>query len=580
MQNTTGIRLFLPATLGASLLISACSTFKSEPSPAATRETATVVADVDNRPFNPDTLYSLLVAEMAGDRQRFDIMLSNYVQQARKTRDPGIVARAAELARYLSAHPVALEMAQLWLELKPNDLAAHHIAMIEQIQHNNLLEATEHAAVLLRAGESSGFDIIGSRAQHRDDSATTEQLIRRFEQLSSEFPQHTPLKAGLALLYQHQGDLETALQYIQAALKSDPDDLQAAATEIRLLQQMDKEEAALNKLGALVDEHPENHRLRVQYARALLQTDLESAQQQFEKLLELAPEDEDLQLTLALVQYERGQLNRAKRWLEQLTDSSGHSSTAHYYLGRIALAQKELRAAQTHFKAVKPGPDYLAAMAQLAELMNTQGQSAAAIDLVRQERTRGNKTADQIQGLYLLEARLFSLQGSSLKALQTLNKALENYPGTVSLLYTRAMLYTELAKLDEAEQDFQRILEQDPNHAGTLNAWGYTLADRNERLQEAHGYISRAYQLSPEDPAILDSMGWVEYRLGNIDVALQLLKKAMKASPDHEIAAHLGEVLWVSGHSEEARDVWQKGLQDKQDSAIIEETMQRLGVKP
>lgn len=565
--------------LSLTLLLPACSglTGKSTlPQDDSARPAPTVI---DDRPFAADTLYSLLVAEMAGDRQRFDVMLGNYVQQAEKTRDPGITARAAILARYLSVHPVALDMAQLWLELQPHNLDAHHLAMVEFIHHNRLVEATDHAIIMLRAGEIGEFDAIGARAQQAADPEVTDTLIERFESLLNDYPRHPPLRVGLSLLYQHKGQLTEALDQVQTALKIDSDDFQAAALETRILQQMGKEDLARGKLGAMVDRHPDNQRLRIQYARSLLKTDLTSAQAQFEKLVELAPEDQDLRLTLALVQYEQGLFEQARQQLTPLLNNADHASTAHYYLGRIALAQKKPDQASEHFRAVEPGPDYLPAMSQLTALMSAQDQTEEAIKIIRAARANArDKTPEHIEGLHLLEAHMFSTQGKQRAAIESLNQAIEQFPESTRLIYGRAMLHVESKRFEQAEADFQRVLTLEPNHAAALNAWGYTLADRNERLQEAYDYISRAYQLTPEDPAVIDSMGWIEYRTGNIDAAVELLQQAMHKVNDHEIAAHLGEVLWVSGQREEAKAVWQRGLQNHPDSPIIREAMRRLNI--
>lgn len=532
---------------------------------------------VDDRPFAPDTLYSLLVAEMAGDRRRFDVMLGNYVQQAEVTLDPGVAARAARLARYLSVHNTALDMTLLWLDLEPNNAEAHYIATAELVHSNRLQEAVEHATYLLEHGEITGFDAIGARAQQGGDIETTQQLIPQFQQLLKREPKHIPLHHGISLLYQHAGDLPNALKHSQEVLLLDPSDFQAGAQETRILQQMGKTELALMKLGDLVERNPDNPRLRMQYARALLKTDLGAAQQQFEALLLQSPQDHALQLTLALIEHERGNLDNAKKRFEHLLNSTSHQSTAHYYLGRIALVQQQNTAAMAHFRAVRSGSDYLPAMSQLTEMMIANGQTQEAYALVQdQRRDTPKQLPQQVEGLYLLESHLLSSQGQQLKAIALLQTAISQFPDSVQLIFGRAMLFAQLDELTNAEQDFMRILTIRPDHAGALNAWGYTLADRSERLDEAYSFISKAYKLTPDDPAVIDSMGWIEYRLGNIDKALPILRRAMAAFPDHEIAAHFGEVLWVSGNQQEARRVWQEGLAQKPNSSIIKDTMIRL----
>lgn len=537
------------------------------------------MATVDNRPFEMDTLYSLLVAEFAGERRRFDVMLSNYVQQAETTSDPGVIARATRLARYLNAHPSALQMAELWLEVDPENPEAHYIVTAELIHSNRLLDAMPHATFLLQHGEPTGFDAIGARAQQGGDIETTRQLITLYQPLLAQFPQDTGLNIGASLLYQHAGNLEQALTYAKGASSSAPEDFQSAAQEARILQQMGRTEDAQNKLKSLVDSHPENAHLRLQYARALLKTDLPQAQTQFATLLEQSPEDQDLVMTLALIEYERGLLDDAQAHFSQLanSDSNKHRSSAHYYLGRIALVQKRDDVAIEHFSQVEPGADYLPALSQLTELLVAHGEGKQALALVMELRQNSSPDRrEQIEGLYLLEAHLLSSGGLFEQSLETLGRGLQDFPESTRLYYTRAMLFTRLDNLNDAEQDFKRVLAITPDNAAALNAWGYTLADRTDRLDEAYQYIQKAYRLTPDDPAVIDSMGWVEYLRGNLPEAIIKLRQAMKTMPDHEIAAHLGEVLWVSGQTQEAHQVWQQGLKLTPDSAIIHDTIERL----
>lgn len=571
------------AVLGLTLLVTGCASVPEQSSKAEGEAGAELTQpEVATRPFEMDTLYSLLVAEIAGERQRFDVMLSNYVQQAQATMDPGVTARATRLARYLNAHGAALEMVQLWLEVESNHPEAHYIAVAELVHSNRLLEAVPHAKFLQRHGETSGFDAIGARAQQGGGIETTRALIAEYQTLLQQYPEDVALNVGASLLYQHAGNLDLALKHAQQAHAAAPDDFQSAAQEARVLQQMGRTEQALDKLKALVNANPDNVQLRLQYARALLKTDLEHAQVQFEKLAEAAPGDEDLMMTLALIEYERGLLDAAQQRFSQLTESqsSRHTSSAHYYLGRIALNQNNDDKALVHLAQVKPGSDFLPAMAQLTELLLARGEGKEALALLMAARNElPDDQRDLIEGLYLLESHLLTSKGLLPQAVQTLTRAIEDFPESTKLFYTRAMLFTRLDQLEQAEQDFEHLLSIAPENAAALNAWGYTLADRTERLDEAYEYIQRAYELTPEDPAVIDSMGWVEYLRGNHQEALTKLKRAMKAMPDHEIAAHLGEVLWVTGEEQEARRIWREGLKLTPQSDIIRETMQRLDAK-
>lgn len=582
-----GFPLIRPAralllSLGTALLAACAHTPQSREADAAPEpEAPPEPAYVTDRPFETETLYALLVAEMAGERQRFDVMLSNYVQQAEATGDPQVTARAARLARYLNAHGAALKMAELWLTLEPESGEAHYITAAELVHENRLLEAVPHAEFLLEQGETSGLDAIAARAHQSGDPEISARLLPEYQRLLTAHPEAQAVLVGTSLLYQHMGDLEQALHHISIATRLQPEDFQAAAQETRLLQEMGRGAEAQQKLADLVARHPQNAQLRLQYARTLLKTDLPLAQQQFEKLLENAPDDADLLLTVALIEFEREDHAAATTRFTQLIDSPKHRSTAHYYLGRLALLGQNETAAREHFSQVQPGSDYLPALAQLTELMLAKGEKTQALDLVRDKRRQTpEQRSDQIEGLYLLESHLLSSQNQLAEALAPLEAGINRFPQSTKLIYTRAMLFTRLDDLPRAEADFKRVLALAPDNAAALNALGYTLADRTDRLEEAYQYIREAYRLSPDDPAIIDSLGWVEYLRGNHEAALKNLRNAMELMPDHEIAAHLGEVLWVSGDKKEAQQVWRRGLELQPDSPVILKTIQRLKAAP
>ena len=576
-RSVLGVFLF-----PAAVFLAACSTqpviVDQTPEPEAE---ALLPVIVEDRPFETDTLYALLVAEMAGDRHRFDIMLNNYTQQANATRDPGVISRAARIARYLKSHPVALEMALMWVEQDPYNTEARYIAAAELVHANRLVEAVPHAKILIDNDETSGFDAIGARAQQGGDIAITEELISEFEPLVTRYPNHAPLRIGISLLYQHAGKLEKALENTRVAIELEPEDFQALAQETRLLQQLGRNKEALDKLAQLVSQHPDNHQLKLQYARNLLQSDLSGAQEQFEQLLEDAPNNPELTLTLALIKHERGLLDEAAVLLGQLTENPRHSSTAYFYLGQIEFTHKNFTQAITHLSKVGAGKNYLPAVSLISDIFIAQGQLDKAIALIQDQRRHSPpERLKQIEGLYMLEAQILSAQGQYLEAIALLEEGIGRVPESTALIYNRGMLYTRIDEIARAEADLRRVLAITPENAAALNALGYTLADRTDRLEEAYAFIQKAYLLAPEDPAVIDSLGWVEFRRGNLQTALKTLEQAMKAMPDHEIAAHLGEVLWTLGKTNRAKEIWAEGLKLNPQSEVIRSTMQRLNAPP
>lgn len=560
------------AAVIGSLVLHGCSQNQVMTTAPTPKVEAPVEEAVPTRPFPAETLYALLVAEMAGSRERYDVALGNYVQQAHKTRDPGITARATRIARYLNAHQAALDTSLLWVQLEPENNEARLIAASELAHSGRLQEAFEHSQHLLESGSTPIFQSLAARAAASTDTQR-ELLLEQFEQLLAVYPQNLQLLVGRGLLLQQQQQLEDALNQAQLALEVDPTHIPAAILEAKLLHQLKRPEQALERLVTLLEQQPDNKRLRLQYARLLANFDLEQAHEQFKILVEQSPEDSDLLFSLALVSNERGFTQQAQEHFEALLQMGKRSSSAHYYLGRIAEQGENLQKALEHYLKVQPGPDFLPALLQSTDILIRQGDTASANERLNQLRDRYPSQAERF---YLLESEVLSKYQRFDDAEAILTQALGQLPTSTKLLYARAMVNEKRDFIELAEHDLRALLKYEPNNATALNALGYTLADRTTRYHEAYELINQALNIKPDDPAIIDSMGWVQYRLGNYEEALLRLRQAMKAFPDHEIAAHLGEVLWKSGNREEARNAWAEGLKLNPDSTIIPRVIQRL----
>lgn len=564
---------YLAVTLLACLLIQGCSqtpvpqTVEVAPEPPPEEIAAPPV-----RPFPAETLYALLVAEMAGSRERYDVALGNYIQQAHKTRDPGVTARATRIARFLNAHQAALDTSLLWIQLEPTNNEAHLIAATELAQSGRLQEAFEHSRHLLENGATPIFQSLAARAATATDTQR-ELLLNQYDQLLDTHPEELQLLVGKGLLLQQNNRLEDALELARTAMEADPTHIPAAILEAKLLHQMNKPEQALERLVALLEQYPDNKRLRLQYARLLANFDLEKAHEQFAILVENSPGDPDLLFSLALVSNEQGLTEEAKTHFEALLKLGRRTSSAHYYLGRIAEQGEQLEQALMHYLRVDPGPDFMPALLQSTDILIRQEDFESAhhrLDELRQ------RYPSQAERFYLLESEVLTKYGHYNDAEGVLSQALNRLPTSTNLLYARAMINEKRNFIELTEHDLRAILRYEPNNATALNALGYTLADRTTRYEEAYELISQALNITPDDPAVIDSMGWVQYRLGNYEEAVLRLREAMKAFPDHEIAAHLGEVLWKSGKVQEARATWAEGLKLNPDSKVIPAVIERL----
>ncbi len=576
---------FTPAPLGrllGSLLViglalqGCATTGTSEQTAAPTPETLVEPTKVADRSFETDTLYALLVAEMAIDRKRYDIALSNYVQQSISTRDPDVTARATQIARILQAHQPALEMSELWVDLEPKNSDALLIATAELIEANRLEEAFKLSSRVLTLGGTGAFDAIALKASEGDIQAS-QTLSASYQQLLEQHPENQQLLLGYSVLLQQADRKEEALAIVNRVLEQDPANIRAAFQETSILQQMGKQDLALQKLGKLVADNPDNYTLRARYARVISASDLNESRRQFQTLHNQSPNDTEVLFSLALVEKELGHLESSATHFRSLVEKGFYLSSANYHLGEIHEKNNQNEAALTHYTQVKEGRSYLAAMSHATAILGNSGRELEALNLIREQREQVQ--GSYREGLYMLESDVMATAGQMKAAGHVLSDGLEEFPDSTRLLYSRAMLYTRIDYITGAEQDLKLILTLAPNNAAALNALGYTLADRTERLDEAYIYISKAFKLTPDDPAVIDSMGWIEFRRGNYNQALEHLRQAMIAMPDHEIAAHLGEVLWVTGGEAEARKIWQQGLKLTPQSSVIRETLDRLKVE-
>ncbi|MHC3824522.1 MULTISPECIES: tetratricopeptide repeat protein [Pseudomonas] len=522
--------------------------------------------------FSEETVFSLLSAELAGQRNRFDIALDNYVTQAINTQDPGVSERAFRIAEYLGADQPALDTALIWAKNAPDDLEAQRAAAVQLARAGRYDDSMVYMEKVLQGKGDTHFDFLALSAADTDQE-TRNGLMKSFDRLLQRHPKNSQLIFGKALLLQQDGDNKAALTLLE---DNPPEEGEIAPILLRarLLQTMNRGDEALPLLRKSIKKYPDDKRLRLTYARTLVEQDrMDDAKVEFSTLVQQYPEDDELRYSLALVCLEAKAWDEAKGYLEDLIARESHVDSAHLNLGRIAEERNDPQGALIEYAQVGPGNDYLPAQLRQADILMNNGKTAEAQSKLAAERDAQPDYAIQ---LYLIESETLSANKQDDKAWKTLDKALQQYPDDLNLLYTRAMLAEKRNDLAQMEKDLRLIIKRDPDNAMALNALGYTLSDRTTRYAEAKALIEQAHQINPEDPAVLDSLGWVNFRMGNLDDAEKYLRQALERFPDHEVAAHLGEVLWVKGNQREAKQVWGKYLKDQPDSTILRSTIKRL----
>ncbi|MCX2975031.1 tetratricopeptide repeat protein [Halieaceae bacterium IMCC8485] len=563
----------LVTALGYALLTACTST---SPEPATVDVVAAVepaVAEPPERAFPAESVYPLLVAEFAIRRQDYQTALDNYLEQSSILEDSGIASHTTHLAQFMQKDAQSLRAAQLWLEQEPDNLEAHNTAAKLLARSRRPVQALPHMSFVARSGKQANFPLL---LQGFDQIAATDQsqLVQGLNELALEFPEDPALLLTLALVNTEFKQYEQALGRLDSLFKVEPYQHQALLLEARILAQIEAKKP-FARIKRTLKTNPEDSRLRLEFARLLTNIDIDAAREQFEVLSLQSPDDADLLLSLALINREIGDNVVAVTYLEQILATGKRTDEAHYYLGRIAEEEKQLQQALANYMQIGDSRQYLAANQRIGQILVSEGQLEDSHSWFVQQRQRVPSRSEQLFGI---EAEVLSSEGALQASLEVLNAGIDAYPDSASLRYARSMLGQQQSDIAMMEADLRAILARDPNNATALNALGYTLADQTDRLDEAHSLISRALELDPAEPAILDSMGWVLFRKGEIDQSIDYLTRAYAAFPDPEVAAHLGEVLWMNGDTEKARQIWQGALLKAPNHSVLQETLLRLGV--
>ena len=528
---------------------------------------------VEYADFEPETLYLLLSADIAAQRGRYDITLVNYLKAAKQSRDQVVIERAMRIAQSLNGDNAQKQLAELWLEIDPDSLQAHRISAIQAVKGNDLQTAIHHMERIMDQGGDADFDSLAAMAANLPPEQQQE-LLALYNEMSDRHPDTPELEYSIALLLKVTGQPQQALDRLEPLLQENANFQPAIILKGDLLYQTGQKSSALDYLLTNTRRFPGNRQMGTLYGRMLInEGELQAAQDEFNRLVKRYPDTPGLRLSHALVALENGQTDLARQELTQLAEQGHHTSEANYYLGRIEDQASNTEQAIGYYQSVEQGNYYFPALARASSLLAENGQLEDAIDRIRRLREANPR---QAENFWLLEVNLLLDQEQQQQALSTATEALEEHPDNIEIRYARAMLYDGIGQPADAEADLKQIIEQEPENAVALNALGYILTTRTDRLREARGYIEKALRLDPNNPAILDSMGWVLFLEGQLEPALEYLSRAWAAFPDPEVAAHYGEALWMNGAEEQARIIWQEGLEQDSNHEVLRETIDRL----
>ncbi len=524
-----------------------------------------------------DNLYRLLLGELGIARGHYHASTEQFLQVAQRSRQADIAERAARIALF-SKDMLALEQAaRLWLELAPDNIKARQVLTVALLRLEKSAQAAAQIEHILDTEGSSIGDSSETLVGLLKQSGNHTTALQVLDELLKRRPHDTHLLYLQARLLMGAEQIPAAVAQLEKLLALQPSHEDAVTLYVRLQHQQGNVPQVLDFLAKQLALFPQRDDWRLTYARLLISNaQVEQAQRQFEKLLADNPEDTELLYTLGLLSLQSEAPDIAKGYFQSLlarAKDAEQRNTARYFLAQSAEQAEQVVEALNWYRQIDQGQYYFNANNRIVLLHLKEGRFAQAL---ADFQDIAPATPEEEFKLLQLEAEIYLQQKQYDKAFKVYQSGLERDPDNIDLLYMQGMIAEKMQRLDLLEARFRRILELEPNNIDTLNALGYTLADRTDRYEEALHLIQRAYQQRPDAFHILDSMGWVMYRLQRYDEAITFLRKAFNRQADPEIAAHLGEVLWHAGKQEEARILWETMNAKFPDHDILQKTMQKF----
>lgn len=521
-------------------------------------------------------VYQVLLGELALQRGNTDLAVDAYADLAVKTRDPKVLERATEVASFARRFDVANELARLWLEVDPDSTTARQTLTAVLILQGNAEALGPQISYLLEKDKANLTDNLlrlnRMLARYQDKPAVYRMLTGVLKPYDGIAEAHY----ALATAAYHAGEQQAALAEIDKVLALRPDWDAAALFQAQLLARQSPA-TGLASLERYLAKNPGAKDVRLSLARGLVaEKRYDDAQKHFKRLLSDSPESPELLYPVAVIALQQNDVATAEPLLKKVLAKGEPSEqgVAAYYLGQIAEDRKANDEAAGYYRQVVSGDQYAPAQIRVAALLAKQGGGLDAATRHLQESARRYPPAET--PFLVAEAELLRDAGRTAEALALLEKALAKKPDQPEVLYDAAMLAEKLDRMDVVEANLRRVIELRPDNAHAYNALGYSLADRSLRLDEARTLIERAHALAPDDPFIMDSLGWVLYRQGNLNGALDYLQRAYAIKSDAEIAAHLGEVLWRLDRRDEARRIWSEAQKRHPGSTILEEVRRKF----
>jgi tetratricopeptide (TPR) repeat protein len=567
--------LHLPLSFGL-VLLGGCAIFPQQPAQASPDRPVVSSQEAPGL-GSPEAQaqYHVLAGEMAAGRQQPEMAAQEFLKALAFAPDAQLAARATALALAAGREDLALTAARKWHQIDTSSLDAREVITRLTLRAGLTDETFDQCEAIIRdhpGGFDDGFRHVALLLSQEPDKADAGLAL--MDRLVAQYPKRSGAYRAKALLAQRFNHGDIAETAAREALKLDPQSRDAAM----LLAGILVKKGDVTEADGLVDGAVKNAKnaadLRLGYARLLLESNQrEAARAQLQKVLTIEPDNGDARLALALLALEEKKLDEADAQLRDLAKMPDKQMDATYFLGRVAELRNQPEQALAQYEKVTSGNQALDAQVRRATMLGKLKRIPEARQIFEQLRRQYSPLESRF---YVAEGEMLVDAGQNNEALALYNTALQQDPDDGDLLYARSLAFERLNQIDHAEADLKKILDKTPDDARALNALGYMLTVHTNRYEEAQKLIARAIELSPNDPAVIDSMGWLQFKQGRPKEALPYLQKAMNLFPDPEIAAHLGEVLWSLGDKDQARSVLSGALKDAPDNALLRDTVNRL----
>jgi len=526
-----------------------------------------------------ELLFQLLSAEIASQRGDWQSAYAAQLRAARQTRDPRLARRAAEIALSAKQAGEALNAVRLWRELAPASAEASQYYVGFMLLSDNLDEARVILAQQLAeaAPQTRPSQILQTQrllANARNKEGAFNLLVT----LVTPYDNLPESHVALALSAYNRGDLQRASTEARIALAQKPD----AEIAILTLAQVTPDKADVTTmLTQFLAAYPASVDVRTALARTLVETkDYKGAQTQFMQLLAMQPDNLTNLYALGMLGVQINQLQEAEKYLSRYVralaikpEDDRDPSQALLLLAHIAEERHDTDTALKWLSQIEAGEAFLNAQIKRAQIIAKHGNVNEARRLLQAVNAEGERSKVQ---LILAEAQILRDADQGNNAFLLLDEALKRAPDNTDLLYDHAMIAEKAGNFVLMEKSLRRVIELAPANQNAYNALGYSFAERNIRLPEAYSLIEKALLLAPEDPFIMDSLGWVQYRMGKLKEAEELLRRAYVLRADPEIAVHLGEILWTKGQREEAQKYWREARIKDPKNDTLKNTLLRL----